>query len=65
MEVFIKEGDFLLTYYEWCCGEMPKEKVLKDRWKLVRTEKAAIAKHPEDAKVVNQASYKIIRKGKI
>jgi hypothetical protein len=53
MEVFIKEGDFLLTYYEWCCGEMPKEKVLKDRWKLVRTEKAAIAKHPEDAKVVN------------
>lgn len=65
MEIFIKEGNYLLTYYEWCCGEKPKEKVLKAREKLVKKGQAEIAKHPSDAKTTTSDNYKIQRKGKI
>lgn len=65
MEVFIKEGSLLLTYYEWCCGEKPKEKVIKAREKLVKKGQAEIAKRPEDAKTTDNGNYKIHRKGKL
>lgn len=65
MEVFIKEGNILLTYYEWCCGELPKEKVIKAREKLIKKGQAEIAKRPEDAKETNLDGYKIHRKGRI
>ena len=64
MEVFIKEGELLLTYYEWCCGEKPKEKVIKAREKLVKKGQAEVAKYPEDAKITNSDGYKIQRKGR-
>lgn len=65
MEIFIKEGNYLLTRYEWAGGIKPKDSVIKGREKLVKKGQARIANHPDEAKPNQDGSYKIHRKGKI
>lgn len=48
MEIFIKHKELLLTRYEYSRGDVPTEKTIRDRQKLINKNEAKIITDEKD-----------------